>query len=113
MAGSHSEFTAGELLGMMLLSWANVAYYQEFMQGIRAAIAEDRFDEFRALPTVTVTTDIHCVTSWSKLDTRWEGVALWPLLQELGVTPGVSHVVAHSEQGYTANVPLERLAESR
>ena len=67
-------------------------------------------DEFRALPTVTVTTDIHCVTSWSKLDTRWEGVALWPLLQDLGVTPGVSRVVAHSEQGYTANVPLERLA---
>ena len=40
---------SGELLGMMLLSWANVAYYQELMQGIRAAIAGDRFDEFRAL----------------------------------------------------------------
>ena len=47
-------------------------------------------EEFRELPTVSVTTDIHCVTSWSKLDTRWEGVA-------------------HSEEGYTANVPLERL----
>ncbi len=64
---------------------------------------------FRALPTVSVTTDIHCVTSWSKLDTLWEGVALWPLLERLGVTPGVTHVVAHSEEGYTANVPLERL----
>jgi len=45
----HHLMRSGELLGMMLLSWANVAYYQELMQGIRAAIAEDRFDEFRDL----------------------------------------------------------------
>ncbi len=32
---------------MMLMSWANIAYYQSLMQGIRAAIAEGRFDEFR------------------------------------------------------------------
>jgi DMSO/TMAO reductase YedYZ molybdopterin-dependent catalytic subunit len=66
-------------------------------------------DEFRALPTRSVTTDIHCVTSWSKLDTVWEGVALWPLLQELGVRPEATHVVAHAEEDYTANVPLEAL----
>ena len=45
----HHLMRSGELLGMMLLSWANVAYYQELMQGIRAAIAEDRFEELRAL----------------------------------------------------------------
>ncbi len=45
----HHLMRSGELLGMMLLSWANVAYYQELMQGIRAAIAEGRFAEFRAL----------------------------------------------------------------
>ena len=38
---------SGELLGMMLLSWANIAYYQELMQGIRNAIADHRFEEFR------------------------------------------------------------------
>src|SRR5690242_14141465 len=32
------------------------------------------FSEFRALPTIHVTTDIHCVTRWSKLDTQWDGV---------------------------------------
>ncbi len=31
----HHLIRSGELLGMMLLSWANVAYYQELMQGIR------------------------------------------------------------------------------
>ena len=45
----HHLMRSGELLGMMLLSWANIAYYQELMQGIRAAIAEGRFAEFRAL----------------------------------------------------------------
>jgi queuine tRNA-ribosyltransferase len=44
----HHLMRSGELLGMMLLSWANIAYYQELMQGIRGAIAEGRFEAFRA-----------------------------------------------------------------
>ncbi len=43
----HHLMRSGELLGMMLLSWANIAYYQSLMQGIRLAIAESRFEEFR------------------------------------------------------------------
>jgi queuine tRNA-ribosyltransferase len=43
----HHLVRSGELLGMMLLSWANVAYYQELMAGIRAAIAAGRFEDFR------------------------------------------------------------------
>ena len=35
------------MLGMMLMSWANIAYYQSLMQGIRAAIAEGRFEDFQ------------------------------------------------------------------
>ena len=43
----HHLIRSGELLGMMLLSWANIAYYQSLMLGIRAAIAEGRFEDFR------------------------------------------------------------------
>src|SRR5262245_56019554 len=43
------------------------------------------WDEFRRLPTETVTRDIHCVTKWSKLDTVWEGVSVDTLLA--GVDP--------------------------
>jgi len=43
----HHLIRSDELLGMMLLSWANVAYYQELMQGIRESIAADRFEDFR------------------------------------------------------------------
>lgn len=59
-------------------------------------------------PVSRVTCDIHCVTTWTKLDTVWEGVALGPLLSGLGLHDGAAHVIAHAEEGYTANVPLER-----
>jgi len=39
---------AGELLGMMLLTWANLAYYQELMSGLRKAIGEGRLADFTA-----------------------------------------------------------------
>ena len=39
------------------------------------------WDELHALPNETITTDIHCVTRWSKLDTAWEGVAVDTLLE--------------------------------
>ncbi len=42
----HHLIRSNEALGGMLLSWHNLAYYQELMQGIRAAIAENRFQAF-------------------------------------------------------------------
>jgi queuine tRNA-ribosyltransferase len=43
----HHLIRSGEMLGMMLMSWANVAYYQTLMQGMRDAIAANRFEDFR------------------------------------------------------------------
>ena len=39
---------SGEVLGAMLLSWANIHFYQELMAAIRLAIAEGRFEAFKA-----------------------------------------------------------------
>lgn len=39
-------FRADEMLGPMLLTWHNLTFYQQLMQGIRAAIAERRLDAF-------------------------------------------------------------------
>jgi len=64
--------------------------------------------ELRNLPRTSVTADIHCVTSWSKLDTRWSGVATKWLLDLVQPTTA-THVVAHAEGGYTANMPIEDL----
>jgi len=67
------------------------------------------WDEFRALPTETVTRDIHCVTKWSKLDTVWEGVPVSALLE--GLDTAAEFVVAFCDGGYTTNLPLEDVAD--
>jgi DMSO/TMAO reductase YedYZ molybdopterin-dependent catalytic subunit len=65
------------------------------------------WEEFRALPSETVTVDIHCVTRWSKLDTVWEGVSLDTLLDEAGQES--PYALAFCDGGYTTNLPLEDL----
>jgi DMSO/TMAO reductase YedYZ molybdopterin-dependent catalytic subunit len=65
------------------------------------------WEEFAALPHVTVTTDIHCVTKWSKLDTVWRGVSLDTLLET--VAPRGRFVSAWSDGGYTTNLPLDAI----
>jgi DMSO/TMAO reductase YedYZ molybdopterin-dependent catalytic subunit len=69
------------------------------------------WDELMALPQVTIETDIHCVTRWSKLDTTWVGVRVRDLLEQAGVKPTATHVMAHSDGGYTTNVALEVLMD--
>jgi DMSO/TMAO reductase YedYZ molybdopterin-dependent catalytic subunit len=63
-------------------------------------------DELRAMPSVTLTFDIHCVTKWSKFDTSWTGVRVRDLLDLAGVQPSATHVIEHAEFGYTTNIPL-------
>ncbi|NDE60259.1 MAG: sulfite oxidase-like oxidoreductase, partial [Acidimicrobiia bacterium] len=63
-------------------------------------------DELKALPSVTLTYDIHCVTKWSKFDTTWTGVRVRDLFAMAGVKPEATHVMEHAEFGYTTNVPL-------
>jgi DMSO/TMAO reductase YedYZ molybdopterin-dependent catalytic subunit len=53
--------------------------------------------------------DIHCVTTWSKLDTSFGGVSVDVLLDAAGPQPSATHVLATSTTGYTTNLPLERL----
>jgi DMSO/TMAO reductase YedYZ molybdopterin-dependent catalytic subunit len=65
--------------------------------------------EFGLLPRKQVATDIHCVTRWSKLDTMWEGVPIGEVLTRAQLRPTATHVLAHCEQGYTANLPLSVL----
>lgn len=63
-------------------------------------------DELRAMPSLTPTFDIHCVTKWSKFDTTWTGVRVRDLLERAGVQSTATHVMEHAEHGYTTNVPL-------
>lgn len=67
--------------------------------------------EFIALPSQTVTVDIHCVTKWSKLDTSWRGVSVDTLLE--GVETQAEYATAWCDGGYTTNVALEDLSDGK
>jgi DMSO/TMAO reductase YedYZ molybdopterin-dependent catalytic subunit len=69
------------------------------------------WDEFRQIPTTTITTDIHCVTGWSKFDTAWEGPLFRDFIQLFGVRPAAQYVIAHAAHGFTTNLPLEAMLE--
>lgn len=62
------------------------------------------WEQFQALPREDVTVDIHCVTSWSKFDTRWSGVSVDTLLGQ--VQTSAPYVSAFCDGGYTTNLPL-------
>jgi DMSO/TMAO reductase YedYZ molybdopterin-dependent catalytic subunit len=83
-----------------LKSW-NLRVFGEVGQEVTLS-----FDDLLALPQTTLTTDIHCVTKWSKFDTLWSGVAVSEI--EKLVTPRASatHLMCHAEFGFTANLPL-------
>ena len=65
------------------------------------------WDELMELPQKEVVTDIHCVTRWSKLDTKWRGIPVRDLLARAGIKDGATHLMAYSDGGYTTNMPLE------
>jgi DMSO/TMAO reductase YedYZ molybdopterin-dependent catalytic subunit len=69
------------------------------------------WDELGALPSETITKDIHCVTKWSKLDTSWTGVSLDVLLA--AVRPTGDYLSVLSYGGYTTNVPLEDATDGK
>lgn len=65
--------------------------------------------EFNQLPRTEVVMDIHCVTRWSKFDTRWGGVRVKTLIEVglLKIKADARFVLEHAEHGFTANLPLE------
>ena len=69
--------------------------------------------EFQALPAQDFLVDIHCVTKWSKLDTRWRGVSVDTLLEHVDLDPRAKFVTAFTIEGYTTNLPVEDIINGR
>jgi DMSO/TMAO reductase YedYZ molybdopterin-dependent catalytic subunit len=74
-----------------------------------------RFDParwtFRTLPRVTITSDVHCVTHWSRLDNRWEGVHIREIMSRVRVRPEARYVAIHADPDYTTNLALDDLVD--
>jgi DMSO/TMAO reductase YedYZ molybdopterin-dependent catalytic subunit len=67
------------------------------------------WEEFQKLPRVTVRSDIHCVTRWSRLDNEWEGVSAKWIIEQAGPKPEAKFVLQHADPDYTTNTALEDL----
>ena len=66
------------------------------------------WSEFNDLPQVEDTSDFHCVTTWSKYDCRWGGVAFTTLYELVQPAPEARFVYFTSFDGYSTNVALEQ-----
>ncbi len=69
------------------------------------------WSDLQTMPQEDVTVDIHCVTRWSKLATRWRGVPVDAFFEES--ESEADYVMAHSYGGYTTNLPLEDLLDGK
>ncbi|MFG1479771.1 sulfite oxidase-like oxidoreductase [Xanthobacter sp. V4C-4] len=67
---------------------------------------------FAALPQTRRVSDIHCVTTWSRYDNAWDGVATRALLDLVRPTPDARAVMLRSHDGYTTNLLLEDFADA-
>ncbi len=68
------------------------------------------WDELQALDrdlNTQVIADMHCVTTWSRLDQKWEGIPFGKIVELARPTGEAKFVIAHSEHGFTANIPIE------
>lgn len=68
------------------------------------------YAEFAAQKQDQFTSDIHCVTTWSRYDNEWEGLATRELLAVCQPRDDARFVVLHSYDGYTTNLALEDFA---
>lgn len=83
------------------------------VDGMVAAPRTWSWDEIHRLPQSEYRGDIHCVTTWSKLGTRFGGVSVDDLLREAQPLPAATHVLATSTTGYTTNLPLEHITNDQ
>jgi DMSO/TMAO reductase YedYZ molybdopterin-dependent catalytic subunit len=77
-------------------------------------LVENKLDwnwgQFTNLPQLRLTSDIHCVTAWSRYDNDWDGVATATILDLARPRPEAKHIIFHSYDGYTTNVTMESFA---
>jgi DMSO/TMAO reductase YedYZ molybdopterin-dependent catalytic subunit len=69
--------------------------------------------EFSALPKHTMVNDIHCVTTWSRYDNKWDGVYLEEIMNLVKVDPDVTHIMVYGyldgTRNFSANMPIKEL----
>lgn len=107
------QFVTGDFPVMATGPTPNVdeQHWQFSIHSEAGAVHRWSWSDLMALPAEDITTDIHCVTHWSKLGTTWRGVSLDTLLSDVETTSDFA--MAHSYGGYTTNLPLQDLQDGQ
>ena len=96
---------AGDVPKVDLATW-DLRIYGEVEEPVTLT-----YEQLTQLPAMEITTDIHCVTRWSRFDAKFKGVHWRELAALCKPKPSAQFVVAHAEQGFTSNVPLAALED--
>jgi DMSO/TMAO reductase YedYZ molybdopterin-dependent catalytic subunit len=96
---------AGEVPGVDLATWT-LEVSGEVEEPLTLT-----FEQLTQLPPTEVTTDIHCVTRWSRFDAQFKGVHWRELAKLVRPKSSARFAIAHAEHGFTANVPLAALQD--
>lgn len=73
---------------------------------------EFTLDQIKNLPKIQETVDIHCVTSWSKFDTKWVGVPFKEIMAIVKPKPEAKFVIMHgADGGFTTNLPTRAMSD--
>jgi len=67
------------------------------------------YDQLLALPHQNTVCDIHCVTRWSRLSNRFEGIPVQEILRRARPKPEATFILVHADPEYTTNLPLSDL----
>ncbi len=95
-----------------VLHYGEIPYYNDLSQwdlrifGLVEQETVIPYKEFMAMPRQEYCNDIHCVTTWSRLDNNWEGVAVSEIMKKVTLRSEVTHVMLHAEHGWKTNLPL-------
>jgi DMSO/TMAO reductase YedYZ molybdopterin-dependent catalytic subunit len=85
----------------------NPAAWDFYISGLVKEPRRFTWDEFSALPMVEQVSDMHCVTRWSKFDSRFEGIPVAEVMKHVELLPEAKYVLVQADPGYTTNLPLD------
>lgn len=111
--GQYDTGTSFPVLSAELTPRVDLSRWSLTIGGFVESPASWTWDEIQALPRAAYNGDIHCVTTWSKFDTTFGGISFDTLLDVVKPKPEATHVVATAETGYTTNMPIDDILDSK
>jgi DMSO/TMAO reductase YedYZ molybdopterin-dependent catalytic subunit len=70
-----------------------------------------KFQDLLVLKQVDQTCDVHCVTGWTLLDSRWRGVPMKTIVDLAKVNDSARFVIFEAPGGYSSSIPLNVACE--